>query len=103
MGFGAFVDAVDEGADFVEADAEDIEAMAEEIVGAINLCAEAGEILIQLFGELGELFAGKELGFEGCFADELLAERSDGESGSGGDEPVGEVGGIGGGQLGENG
>ena len=73
--------------------------MAEEIVGAIDLGAKPGEILIQFFGELGKFLAGEELSFEGCFADELFAKRRDGEGGSGGDEPVGEVGGIGGSQL----
>ena len=98
---GALIHAVDEGADFIKANAEDIKAMTEHVMCMIDLGADTVEVLVKFFAEFSELFAGEELRFQRCLADELLAERGDGEGGGGTDEPVAKVGRIGGGELGE--
>jgi len=89
--FSALIDAIDERADFVQAQAEHVEAMAEKVVAAIDLAADGTEIEIEFLPELGEFLAGEELSFQRGFANELLAERHDGKDSGGGSEPVGEV------------
>ncbi len=75
--FGALVEAVDQGADFVETVVDAVELVGERAEGMVHAIAERAELVFDLVFELVELLAREELGFDRRFAHELSGHQND--------------------------
>jgi len=96
--FRSLVEAGDERADIAEPGVDAVQFVRKQFVGVVNAVPEVSELFVF---EVLEFAFGQELGFDGSFAHELLADSDDRKSGYGGEQPLSEGGRGGSGKFGQ--